>query len=251
MNPNLVRPFSPVPRLLPVMSQYDLSMPPGFDGKVRLFPLPNLVMLPGVIQGLHIFESRYREMVADALQHDSLIAMAVLREPEGSSPGLPRLFPMVCVGRIVSHTQLEDGRYNLMLLGLRRAALITEFPPGDIPWRNAEIELVGDICLADSSAVQRARAELLDAFASYAQSAGINLDAFQSTEPDQIPVGILADTIAYTCQFEIESQLAVLGKIDVVERAILVTNLIREKVIFVQSVQDELPSSFPPQFSPN
>ncbi len=38
-----------------------------FSGVARLFPLPNLVMYPHVMQPLHIYEERYREMLEDAI----------------------------------------------------------------------------------------------------------------------------------------------------------------------------------------
>src|SRR4029079_17170823 len=49
-----------------------------FCGVARLFRLPNLVLYPHVMQPLHIFEERYREMLEDALASDRLIAMALL-----------------------------------------------------------------------------------------------------------------------------------------------------------------------------
>ncbi len=47
-------------------------------GRARLFPLPDLVMFPHVMQPLHIFEPRYREMLNEALDSDGLIAMSIL-----------------------------------------------------------------------------------------------------------------------------------------------------------------------------
>ena len=76
------------------------SFPPDeFAGTARLFPLPNLVLFPHVVQPLHIFEPRYRQLMADALADDRLIAMALLRpgweedyhrkpaDPPGRLPG--------------------------------------------------------------------------------------------------------------------------------------------------------------------
>ena len=53
-------------------------MPDKFSGRARLFPLPNLVMFPHVIQPLHIFEPRYVDLLHDAIEGDRLIAMALL-----------------------------------------------------------------------------------------------------------------------------------------------------------------------------
>jgi len=52
----------------------------GFTGEARLFPLPNLVLFPHVVQPLHIFEPRYRQLTADALSGDRLIAMALFQQ---------------------------------------------------------------------------------------------------------------------------------------------------------------------------
>ena len=85
-----------------------------FSGVVRLFPLPNLVLYPHVMQPLHIFEGRYREMLDDALADDKLITMAVLEpgwEPDYDSR--PPISPYACLGKVVTHHKLPDGRSNL------------------------------------------------------------------------------------------------------------------------------------------
>ena len=101
-----------------------------FAGKVRVFPLPNLVLFPHVMQPLHIFEPRYRELLEDALAGDRLIAMALLAPGwQKTYDGRPPLYPMACLGRITTHHQLESGAYNVLLLGLRRVRLVEELPP--------------------------------------------------------------------------------------------------------------------------
>ena len=60
------------------MPNQSYGLPPSFDGEVRLFPLSNLVMFPNSLLPLHIFESRYREMLEDAVQDDQLMTMATL-----------------------------------------------------------------------------------------------------------------------------------------------------------------------------
>src|SRR6266545_6172021 len=107
----------------------DLSPLADFAGTARLFPLPNLVFFPHVMQPLHIFEPRYRQMTADALAGDRLIAMALLRpgwEPDYEK--VPPIYPVVCLGRIVADQRLEDGRYRLLLRGLSRAGIVEEVP---------------------------------------------------------------------------------------------------------------------------
>ena len=57
----------------------DLSPLTHFAGTARLFPLPNLVLFPHVMQPLHVFEPRYRQMTADALTGDRLIGLVLLK----------------------------------------------------------------------------------------------------------------------------------------------------------------------------
>src|SRR5437870_4822620 len=99
----------------------------GFAGAARLFPLPNLVFFPHVMQPLHIFEPRYRQMTRDALAGDRLLTLALLQPGwEGDYEGRPALYPVVCVGKIIAHQGLEGGRYNLLVRGLSRARVARE-----------------------------------------------------------------------------------------------------------------------------
>lgn len=98
---------------------------------VPVFPLPNGVLLPGAVLPLHLFEPRYCQMMRDLLERDEdrrLIAMALLKE--GFEPlyhtNRAAVHDVLCVGRILHHEELDDGRYNLLLLGCRRARIKLE-----------------------------------------------------------------------------------------------------------------------------
>ena len=81
------------------MAERRIEMPSDFDGVARLFPLPNLVLFPGVIQALNVFEPRYRMMTEEALEQDGLITMAMLKpEQLSTSMDRPAIFETVCVG---------------------------------------------------------------------------------------------------------------------------------------------------------
>ncbi|MBL9088091.1 MAG: LON peptidase substrate-binding domain-containing protein [Planctomycetia bacterium] len=111
-----------------------------FSGEVPVFPLPSLVLLPDALAPLHIFEDRYRKMVADALEGERLIAMALLQpgwEPQYA--GAPPFHERVCVGTIVNHEQLPDGRYRLLLYGLFRAKVVAEI--SSEPYRRVAVEV--------------------------------------------------------------------------------------------------------------
>src|SRR5579864_2040509 len=92
-----------------------------------IFPLPNVVLIPNVFLPLHIFEPRYREMVADALASDRLIGMVLLRRGwEADYDGCPPIYSVGTSGLITHVEQLGDGRYNIVLRGVERIRVLEE-----------------------------------------------------------------------------------------------------------------------------
>ena len=86
-----------------------------------LFPLPNVVLFPGVFLPLHIFEARYRAMTEDALAGDRMIGMALLKPGfEAEYEGRPPIYPVGCMGLITHAERLPDGRFNIVLQGVER-----------------------------------------------------------------------------------------------------------------------------------
>src|SRR5688500_2238689 len=132
---------------------------------VPLFPLPSVVLFPRAVLPLHIFEDRYRVMTADALDGDRLIAMALLRPGwEKSYYARPAIEPVVCVGRIVSHEKLSDGKYNFLLEGLARARVVRELPV-EVEYRVAELTRIEQVPASEAE-LAPVRTRLLELFTS-------------------------------------------------------------------------------------
>jgi uncharacterized protein len=128
-----------------------------------LFPLPNVVLFPGVLLPLHVFEPRYRALVADALEGDRRFGMALLRPGwEADYEGRPPIFAIGCSGVIVHAVRLDDGRYNIIVRGLDRFRVVDE--THDRQYRRAVIELLADSALDDLErhVVGELRAKLVD-----------------------------------------------------------------------------------------
>lgn len=105
----------------------------NFNRPIPLFPLPDAVLLPHAILPLHIFEHRYRQMIDDCLDQTGQIAMATYTEqgPDTSAndvddgeAGRAEIRPVVCIGQIVQHEGLPDGRHNILLHGVCRARIL-------------------------------------------------------------------------------------------------------------------------------
>jgi Lon protease-like protein len=94
---------------------------------IPLFPLPNAVLFPNVFMPLHIFEPRYRAMVADALRGDRIIGMVLLKPGfEANYEGRPAVYPVGCAGVITHSEPLPDGRYNIVLRGIEKFRIVGE-----------------------------------------------------------------------------------------------------------------------------
>jgi ATP-dependent Lon protease len=136
----------------------------GFSGTVPVFPLPDVVLFPDALLPLHVFEPRYRAMVAAARGGEGLIAVATLLPGwEKDYEGAPAFHPLATVGRIVRIHDREDGRSDLLLLGLERARLEEEFAAH--PFRTARAAPVPDAALpADDPEFDEAVRRLLVAY---------------------------------------------------------------------------------------
>src|SRR6478735_1236447 len=108
---------------------------------VPLFPLPNVVLFPRAVLPLHIFEERYKAMTADALEGDRQIAMALLQPGwERDYYQKPAIEQVVCIGTILTHERLPDGKYNFLLQGHTRARVLLE--RGGFDYRVATLEAI-------------------------------------------------------------------------------------------------------------
>lgn len=110
-----------------------------FKQPIPLFPLQACTLLPEVTVKLHIFEPRYRQMLSDALDSHGLIAMAMFQGDHWKQDyeGKPPIRPCVCVGYVVQHQRISDGRYLILLQGLERARVVEEVPHD--PYRLARL----------------------------------------------------------------------------------------------------------------
>ncbi len=157
------------------------SLPANFSGRVRLFPLPNLVLFPAAVQPLHIFEPRYRELMADALEDDRLLAMAVLQPGwEPHYHDRPPISPMVCVGRILQEEHLPDGRYNLLLHGLSRARVLGELET-DKSYRIAQVAALVDVPPASPAVEQELRRKLTECLHAWFAAQSADLDPLRNS----------------------------------------------------------------------
>jgi uncharacterized protein len=224
--------------------------PADFSGQVRLFPLPNLVLFPHVVQPLHIFEPRYVDMFHEAIAGDRLIAMALLSPGwEKDYEGRPPIEPVACLSRVLTWQAQENSRYNLLLVGVRRVRLTRELPPSKT-FREAEAELLEDAYPCEASC---GRAGLKTALAqSFERLLPLLRDGeelLSQLSIDTISLGTLTDVISYVLDMNVQDKQQLLSECDVDRRASRLLVQLKEAVCECQGAK--LSAGFPPAFSSN
>jgi uncharacterized protein len=106
---------------------------------IPLFPLPNLVLFPHTDVPLHIFEPRYRQMIADVAEGERIIGMMLLKgDWERDYYAYPDIYTVGCAGRIERLVRMSDGRYNLVLQGFSEFRVTREIR--ERAYRQAEVD---------------------------------------------------------------------------------------------------------------
>jgi Lon protease-like protein len=221
----------------------------NFTGVTRLFPLPNLVMFPHVVQPLHIFEPRYRQMTADALADDRLLTLCLLR-PEIMEPSdlQPPIFPVGCLCRIVAEKCLPDGRYLLLVRGLSRVRIMQELGT-DRPYRVARAVPLPDEIIMPVGESRRLRQRLADLILPRFVVPSGGQASLREMFEGEMPLGPLCDCLAYQLPLEIATKQSLLAEPDVAVRATALIDTLRSMKPLVHAAP--APRKFPPDFSLN
>jgi Lon protease-like protein len=205
------------------------SVPPVL--LVPIFPLPDVTFFPHTALPLHIFETRYRAMVTDALARDRrLCVVQLLPGYEASYEGKPAVARVAGAGEIVSCERLATGRYNILLSGRWRVRIEEELPT-DTLYRVVRARRLEDVPPAGDVAPLRARiyAACRRLLAAMDRPLDLLDTALASDQPpgvvaDRVAAGFIADTALRQELLEtlsVEARLARLaGALDALVRAL-------------------------------
>jgi uncharacterized protein len=121
-----------------------------------LFPLHG-VLFPGTTLPIHVFEPRYRQLVARCLADDVTFGIVLIEEgAEVAGPAVPRRIGTEA--SIIASQKHPDGRYDIVVEGLRRFEILAL--DGSRPLLRADVRFIEEPDAAEDDGLAEVVAKL-------------------------------------------------------------------------------------------
>lgn len=156
--------------------------------ELPLFPLP-VVLFPGVPMPLHIFEPRYRRMIADIRVRDNLFGLSYF-DQSAVEQDRPPAGHIGCAAEVTETEALSDGRFNILTIGLIRYRVEAYLDQGD-PYLLGQVSFFEDEAEDGDLLAHRAQ-KVTDVFLRIARAVRIlnderaALPELPETEPERL-----------------------------------------------------------------
>lgn len=190
-----------------------MNLEPILTG-VPVFPLTEYYLFPGTVTPLHVFETRYRQMMHDLMDSSGRLVMAPCLPDAprvAAGPALPEMGTLV---EIVRTEELDDGRWLVLLLALARVR-ITE-TASDRLYRKVDAVVLPDLETARDGLNDEEPVHLRTALETALQSRHGGDD---EPAPAATPLGMLADLLLHALVQEPEHRRRAFSERDPVVRA--------------------------------
>jgi len=196
---------------------------------VPLFPLPNVVLFPKTPVPLYIFEDRYRTMIRETVAGTGELVIALLRlGSEQSYSSISAVHDIACLGKIETYEELEDGKYNIVVVGLHRVRILREVQHS--PYRLVEVERLDEKPYTEHSDEVLSRQNHLGGlFARFTELAtGVKQHA--SELMPQMDFASLVNMVAMTLNLDIEQKQALLELNEAVQRCDILIPVLQQQL---------------------
>jgi Lon protease-like protein len=203
------------------------------DGEflLPLFPLPNLVFFPQTRMPLHIFEPRYRQMIADAVASEMRFGIVLLRPGwEEDYFGAPAVYPWGTLTVIEQAVPMDDGRFNVLVRGEVRIHIVDEVSRE--PYRVARV-VARPEQQRDVAAAYAQRTWLADLSRQY-----LHYLPEQAAVPEIESVGLepLTNALIMSLNLDVEEKQRLLEAEDLITRAEEVGNELQRRIESLQAL---------------
>jgi Lon protease-like protein len=112
----------------------------NLPGEVPVMVLPSSILFPGAMLPIHVFEKKYRKMLADSLSSHRLFCISTFCDDTSFSLNDKHIHDIVGVGIIRVALENPDGSSNIIIQGISRARVL-DFVEGK-PYPRAHLELL-------------------------------------------------------------------------------------------------------------
>ena len=204
--------------------------------RLPLFPL-GLVLVPGLVLPLHVFEHRYRVLVQDLLalpEPERRFGVVAIRSGrEVGADGVLALHEVGCTAQLRAVQPQDDGRYDVVATGGERFRLVDL--EHDKPYLTGVVELLGDeVGPIDEATVLAAAVgpAYADHLRALAAAGG------ETAEAPQLPddVRTLSYLVAATLRVDLEDRQALLAEPDAAARLRAELALLRREARLMRSL---------------
>jgi Lon protease-like protein len=197
-----------------------------------LFPLPETVLFPHTLLPLHVFEPRYRAMLADCLAGEKrMVVVRLLPGWEREYSGRPPIHTVAGAGQVVEAERLPDGRSNILLEGFARVLIEEELPaPG--AYRLARCRVLEDrLPDAGSAPIQRGLEALTASYLRLLREVGRGERALSRLATEAPSPAALIDRVASVVVVGAAQRQRILETLDLGDRLGLVTAAVSEALL--------------------
>lgn len=228
----------------------EVAIQVNFGKPMPVFPLGVVALMPQQVAPFHIFETRYRQMIGDALDGSGQIAMATydtsdLEVFDHSGDSLP-LRPAVCIGQVFQHEKLPDGHYNILLQGICRAKIVDEMGPDDErAYRTAYLEPL-DLPGHPQLGLDTARQKLTEHLTAWPlQQLRTAAWVVERLENEQIPDSAAFELVCFSLFTDPELRYQLLAEPDAKRRVRLVELALSDMARIIRNAAAQHPERWP------
>jgi Lon protease-like protein len=193
--------------------------------ELPLFPLQQVVLFPGMLLPLYVFEPRYVALLRHVLTSHRSLSVVQVQESQADMSANPAIAEIAGVGTIVDCSELPHNRYNIVLRGRARVRLQElSFDP---PYRRALASL---LATPDDQVPGIELAAMHSAVATFTQLVRKRDPSFELRLPKDATAGAVADACAHHLVLDARDRQAVLEALEVRKRISMVTEILTVQV---------------------
>ena len=194
-----------------------------------LYLVSNAVLFPKTPIPLHVFEEHHKAMIRDAVEGDRKLTVALLNgEAEDEYAGIDSVHEIACLGRIETFEELDDGDYDIVVVGLHRVRIMRETQ--QFPYLMAEVEDAPDFDHGEGSDALIVRHDRISGLFSRFVELATDGNRDVGKAMPQMDFELLVNTVATTLNITTEQKQGLLEMDDAFQRCDMLNAILQQQI---------------------